>query len=145
MQYHQHGKIDRPVTFVKRQRELCAAYESPMGASITPAKRSLIARAVSIELSLELMEAEQVAGKPIDAEKHARLAGVLARLLDRLGLTARSGASAAPPPFDLRKSIRSRITQNGLSDAERDRLNGLSDAEVDRLIDEQIKLDSVVL
>jgi hypothetical protein len=43
------------------------------------------------ESTPEAIEADQVAGKPIDAEKHARLAGSLARLFDRLGLTARPG------------------------------------------------------
>jgi hypothetical protein len=127
MQYN--GRIDGPIPLVKRQRALCADYESQIGGAITPATRSLIARAVSIEMSLELIEAEQVTGKPINAEMHARLAGVLARLLDRLGLTARSGAAAALPPFDLIKMIRGQADdvaqtiarENGWSDAVRDR------------------------
>ena len=77
------------------------------------------------------MEADQVRGKPIDAEKHARLAGSLARLLDRLGLTIRPGLSApsGSPPADwighMREQAailaRSRAAREGWSDAERDR------------------------
>jgi hypothetical protein len=93
--------------------------------------RSLIARAVAIEITLETIEADQVAGKPIDAEMHARLAGGLARLLDRLGMTVRPGAPAASgsPPFDGIKYLRElaanraqeEATRRGWSDVERDR------------------------
>jgi hypothetical protein len=100
-QTKQDQKTDGLTPLVKRKQVLIACYKSQKGNAITPAARSLIARAVSIEITLELMEAEQIAGKPIDAEKHARLAGMFMRLLDRLGLTACSGASAAPPQFAL--------------------------------------------
>jgi len=91
----------------------------------------LIARAVSIEITLEGIEADQVAGKPYDAEKHARLAGSLARLLDRLGLTVRPGVPAAPDRTPLsvdtvirepaRKLAQEGATREGWTDAERDR------------------------
>jgi hypothetical protein len=91
----------------------------------------LIARTVAIEITLEAMEADQITGKPIDAEKRARLAGSLARLLDRLGLTIRPGlpAPAGSPPADwighMREQAvilaRSRAAREGWSDAERDR------------------------
>jgi hypothetical protein len=95
-QCKQERKIDGRTAPAKRWRALIAAYEAQIGSSPSPATRSLIARAVSIEITLEGIEADQVAGKPYDAEKHARLAGSLARLLDRLGLTVRPGVPAAP-------------------------------------------------
>jgi hypothetical protein len=58
----------------KRRRLLVAAYEKQVGSALSPATRSLIARAVSIEVTLEGIEADQIAGRPFDAEKHARLA-----------------------------------------------------------------------
>ena len=74
---------------------------------------------------------EQVAGKPFDAEKHARLAGSLARLLDSLGLTVCPGVSSASasPPFDAGKCLRENAAKlaqekaisEGWSDTERDR------------------------
>jgi hypothetical protein len=89
------------------------------------------ARAVAIEITLEAIEADQVAGKQIDAVTHARLAGSLARLLDRLGLTVRPAVSAAPASLrpwtaeDQRKQdfmlAQQRATREGWSDAERDR------------------------
>jgi hypothetical protein len=125
-QTKQDQKTDGLTPLVKRKRVLIACYESQMGNAITPAARSLVARAVSIEITLELMEAEQVAGKPINAERHARLAGALARLLDRLGLTASSGTPAkAPFYYDFRaaaqRMAQERATEEGWSDAERDR------------------------
>jgi hypothetical protein len=81
--------------------------------------------------TLEGIEADQIAGKPFDAEKHARLAGSLARLLDRLGLTVRPGVSSASasPPFDAGKCLRDNAAKlaqekaisEGWSDTERDR------------------------
>ncbi len=107
-QSKQGGKIDGRTAPAKRKRALVAAYEAQIGSALSPATRSLIARAVAIEITLEGIEADQIAVKPIDAEKHARLAGSLARLLDRLGLTVRSGVSAAPrhPPFNLSLRMR---------------------------------------
>ena len=89
----------------------------------------MIARAVAIEITLEGIEADQVAGKPFDAEKHARLAGSLARLLDRLGLTVRPSSASASPPFDAGKCLRENAAKlaqekaisEGWSDTERDR------------------------
>jgi hypothetical protein len=93
--------------------------------------RSLIRRAVAIEIAVEAIEADQVAGRPFDAEKHARLAGGLARLLDRLGMTVRPGVSAASRqlPIDMVEYLRehaassaqAKATSEGWSDAERDR------------------------
>src|SRR6266550_9016354 len=93
----QERKIDGRTAAAKRRRALVAAYEAQIGSALSPATRSLIARAVAIEITLEGIEADQVAGKLFDAEKHARLAGSLARLLDRLGLTIRP---SVPRPSD---------------------------------------------
>ena len=127
----QERKIDGRTGPAKRSRALIAAYESQMGDALSPATRSLIARAVAIEISLEAIEADQIAGKPIDAEKHARLAGSLARLLDRLGLTIRPSVprpSDQPRPISIdviRKhaamTAQTMADQHGWSDAERDR------------------------
>jgi hypothetical protein len=127
----QERKIDGRTRPAKRRRTLIAAYESEMGDALSPATRSLIARAVAIEISLEAIEADQIAGKPFDCEKHARLAGSLARLLDRLGLTVRPGVSSASasPPFDAGKGLRQsaaklaqeKASREGWSDTERDR------------------------
>ena len=130
MQYKQERKIDGRTAPAKRRRALIAAYEAQISSALTPATRSLIARAVAIEITLEAIEADQVGGKPIDAVTHARLAGSLARLLDRLGLTVRPAiaAPAKPRPFtaeDLRKqafrAAQERAAREGWSDAERDR------------------------
>ena len=127
----QERKIDGRTGPAKRRRALIAAYESQMGDALSPATRSLIARAVAIEISLEAIEADQIAGKPFDAEKHARLAGSLARLLDRLGLTIRPSVprpSDQPRPISIdviRKhaamTAQTMADQHGWSDAERDR------------------------
>jgi hypothetical protein len=127
----QQQKIDGRTVPAKRRRVLVAAYEAQIGSALSPATRSLIARAVAIEITLEGIEADQVAGKPFDAEKHARLAGSLARLLDRLGLTVRPGVSSATAsqPFDASKCLResaameaqAKAISEGWSDAERDR------------------------
>jgi hypothetical protein len=114
------------MTFVKRKRQLCSDYEAQIGNAITPAARALIASAVSIQISLELIEAEQEAGKPIDAKKHAYLAAVFTRLLDRAGLTNRPGAStASTPAMDTVDDIISPLADNmakhhGWSKEERD-------------------------
>jgi hypothetical protein len=129
-QCKQERKIDGRTAPAKRRRALIAAYEAQIGSSLSPATRSLIARAVSIEITLEGIEANQVAGKPYDAEKHARLAGSHARLLDRLGLTVRPGVPApdrTPLSVDTvfrepaRKLAQERATREGWTDAERDR------------------------
>jgi hypothetical protein len=60
----QERKIDGRTGPAKRRRALIAAYESQMGDALSPATRSLIARAVAIEISLEAIEADQIAGKP---------------------------------------------------------------------------------
>jgi hypothetical protein len=127
----QEQKIDGRTALAKRRRTLVAAYEEQIGSALSPATRSLIARAVAIEITLEAIEADQVAGKPIDAVMHARLAGSLARLLDRLGLTVRPAASAAPTssrPLTVEilrepciKLAQERAAREGWSDAERDR------------------------
>src|SRR5262245_27748492 len=124
-------KIDGRTAPAKRMRALVAAYESQIGSAISPAMQSLIKRAVAIEISLEAIEADQIAGKPIDAEMHARLAGGLARLLDRLGMTVRPGVSAPSerPPLDFDERLRRRAAiaaqekakEEGWPDAERDR------------------------
>jgi hypothetical protein len=72
-QCKQERKIDGRTAPAKRRRALIAAYEAQIGSALSPATRSLIARAVSIEITLEGIEADQVAGKPYDA---ARLAGL---------------------------------------------------------------------
>jgi hypothetical protein len=125
-QTKQDQKTDGLTPLAKRKRFLIACYESQEGNEITPAARSMIARAVSIEITLELMEAEQVAGKPINAERHARLARALARLLGQLGLTTSPGKPAkAPFHIDFRSNAQliaqRRATAEGWSDAERDR------------------------
>src|SRR6266536_1155098 len=123
----QERKIDGRTAPAKRRRALVAAYEAQIGRALSPATRSLIARTVAIEITLEAMEADQIAGKPIDVDQHARLAGSLARLFDRLGLTIRSAASAHPPPIGveyLRKQAANHAqgiaAREGWSDAERD-------------------------
>ena len=55
----QERKIDGRTGPAKRRRALIAAYESQMGDALSPATRSLIARAVAIEISLEAIEADQ--------------------------------------------------------------------------------------
>ena len=75
MQRKQKPKIDGRTASAKRRRALIAAYEAQINTALTPATRSLIARVVAIEISLEAIEADQVAGKPIDSVMHARLAG----------------------------------------------------------------------
>jgi hypothetical protein len=136
----QERKIDGRTGPAKRRRALIAAYESQMGDALSPATRSLIARAVAIEISLEAIEADQIAGKPIDAEKHARLAGALARLLDRLGLTVRPGVPAASPPapFDVIKMLREQAAKQAQAKAT---LEGWSDAERDRYAEELFEMD----
>jgi hypothetical protein len=131
MAKQQKWKIDGRTAPAKRRRALIAAYEEQVGSALSPATRSLIARAVAIEITLEAIEADQVAGKPIDAVTHARLAGSLARLLDRLGLTVRPAVSASPATLrpwtaeDQRKQdfmlAQQRAAREGWSDAERDR------------------------
>jgi hypothetical protein len=130
MAKQQNRKIDGRTAPAKRRRSLIAAYEEQIGSALSPATRSLIARAVAIEITLEAIEADQVAGKPIDAVTHARLAGSLARLLDRLGLTVRpaTAAPAGPRPYGIEvirdpciKLAQERAAREGWSDAERDR------------------------
>ena len=130
MQRKQKPKIDGRTASAKRRRALIAAYEAQISNALTPATRSLIARAVAIEITLEAIEADQVAGKPIDAVMHARLAGSLSRLLDRLGMTVRPvpAAPAKSPPYTAEdhrqqvfRSAQERAAREGWSDAERDR------------------------
>src|SRR3954465_6467807 len=93
------GKIDGRLAPARRTRALVAAYESQLGDALSPAMRSLIRRAVAIEIAVEAIEADQVAGRPFDAEKHARLAGGLARLLERIAGKSRSRSKVAFPIF----------------------------------------------
>ena len=95
-QREQKQKIDGRTAPAKRRRLLVAAYEKQVGSALSPATRSLIARAVAIEITLEGIEADQIAGKPFDAEKHARPGG-LARASTR---SARPDDSPQrTPPF----------------------------------------------
>ena len=78
-----------------------------------------------------MIEAYQIAGKPIDAQNIARLAGALALLLDGIGLTIRPSVprpSDQPRPISIdviRKhaamTAQTMADQHGWSDAERDR------------------------
>jgi hypothetical protein len=134
----QKQKIDGRTVPAKRRRALLAAYEKQIGSALSPATRSLIARAVSIEVTLEGIEADQVAGRPFDAEKHARLAGSLARLLDRLGLTIRP---SVPRPSDQPRPIsidvfRDHAARTAQTMADR---HGWSDAERDRYAEQEFK------
>jgi|GEM_PF-1802790 len=129
--YKHERKIDGRTAPAKRRRALIAAYEQQIGSALSPATRSLIARVVTIEITLEAIEADQVSGRPIDAVMHARLAGALARLLDRLGLTVRPAMNAVPAstqPLTIEvirepcvKRAQERAAREGWSDAERDR------------------------
>jgi hypothetical protein len=134
-QSKQKQKIDGRTAPAKRRRLLVAAYEAQIGSALSPATRSLIARAVSIEVTLEGIEADQIAGRPFDPERHARLAGSLARLLDRLGLTIRPGVSR-PSDQAHPLSLHELVASNAQILAKR---HGWSDAERDRYIQREIK------
>src|SRR3974390_2256842 len=129
--YKHERKIDGRTAPAKRRRALIAAYEQQIGSALSPATRSLIARVVTIEITLEAIEADQVSGRPIDAVMHAGRGGALARLLDRLGLTVRPAMNAVPAstqPLTIEvirepcvKRAQERAAREGWSDAERDR------------------------
>src|SRR6266566_2771948 len=59
-QRKQERKIDGRTAPAKRRRALIAAYEAQIGTALSPATRSLIARTVAIEITLEAMEADQI-------------------------------------------------------------------------------------
>ena len=86
--------VDGRSAGARRFRDLCD--------ELTPKKptvvsTALVRSAAMLACKLEDMEAADLAGKSIDAEKYATISGTYARILDRLGLTENDDEPERPP------------------------------------------------
>jgi hypothetical protein len=79
---------DERSALARRFRDLVASHVSDLGGAdaLSENQRSLIRRAVTIEIQLEALEAGLSEGKEIDLDVYGRAAGHLRRVLETLGL-----------------------------------------------------------
>jgi hypothetical protein len=75
----------------RRWRDLCLAHANDLGGPelLSEAQASIVKRVSTIGCELESMEARLSEGQPIDVGTYARLTGVLARLLELVGIKGR--------------------------------------------------------
>jgi hypothetical protein len=72
----------------RRWRDLCLSHANDLGGAdiLSEAQVSIIKRASAMECELEALEARLSEGQPIDVGQYSRLAGLLCRLLELVGV-----------------------------------------------------------
>jgi hypothetical protein len=83
---------DARSAWARRWSDLIAAHARDIGGAetLSEAQISICRRAAAVELELEAMEGRMSVSQPIDITVYARLAGVLCRLFELVGVKGRA-------------------------------------------------------
>lgn len=113
-----HLSGDERTQTARRFRDLVAAYSADFEADLSEQDLSLVRMAASLTLKAEQMQADQVAGKDVDAETLIKLAGTARRTLD--AVSAASAASKPAPGQALQQYLADRAARLAAEDEESD-------------------------
>jgi hypothetical protein len=88
--------IDMRSPTARRYRDLVQAYKAEIGGDLGEPEMAMIKTAASLSLSAELMQADVVNGKAVDADNLIRLSSEVRRILDALAAKAGKRKPAKP-------------------------------------------------
>jgi hypothetical protein len=87
----------------RRYRALVEGFESEIGGELTPSERALVETAATLQLRVEQLGADVIAGKPVDDDLLIRLASTSRRALTKITARAKpAGGNALQTYLDAR-------------------------------------------